>query len=303
MEILFEDIYLAKGYNRSLIIDLTRNKHFLISNNWSKLLFDINRRECFSKLDDKELYSFLKENELIVNLDESLLGNFTSIPSSYETPNHFESFLIHVSKNNLKDIISFLAVKENVCATKVIRFFFDKDIDIRFKEIIFKSIYYFQIETSIILYCDNVDVLISELYPRVLQSKIKIKNNSNLLNILSEEDVIFPVFISNLYQMLNSDRFNTYIYKVLSINKDGNIDWLHKKVSIKNLLANEVDLLTILNDISFNQISQIPLTEIEICKDCEFNRICIDSRVPVKFKRKWKKEDCNYNPYLSIWKG
>ena len=42
-----------------------------------------------------------------------------------------------------------------------------------------------------------------------------------------------------------------------------------------------------------------------MCKDCEFRNICVDIRVPYKrVENEWyHKSECNYNPYISKWKG
>ena len=44
---------------------------------------------------------------------------------------------------------------------------------------------------------------------------------------------------------------------------------------------------------------------VEICKDCEFRYICADPSIPIKKDGEQyyhKNVQCNYNPYLNLWK-
>ena len=45
--------------------------------------------------------------------------------------------------------------------------------------------------------------------------------------------------------------------------------------------------------------------KIDICRDCEFRYMCIDSRIPKqRLDNTWYYEtECDYNPYISKWKG
>jgi hypothetical protein len=44
---------------------------------------------------------------------------------------------------------------------------------------------------------------------------------------------------------------------------------------------------------------------IEVCNVCEYRYMCIDKRVPVKRNNdSWYfEEECDYNPFISKWKG
>jgi len=57
----------------------------------------------------------------------------------------------------------------------------------------------------------------------------------------------------------------------------------------------------IMNDT--NEIAQIIKDKVDICKDCEFRRVCYDTRKPiVRSGGGWyHASECNYNPYICKW--
>jgi len=44
---------------------------------------------------------------------------------------------------------------------------------------------------------------------------------------------------------------------------------------------------------------------IDVCKDCEYRHMCVDSRLPNQRKDEssYHEEECSYNPYICKWKG
>jgi len=68
---------------------------------------------------------------------------------------------------------------------------------------------------------------------------------------------------------------------------------------------NEKSLKEYFNNPSKFKLWLIHKDLIDVCKDCEFRHMCVDSRLPIqRINGSWyHKTECNYNPYIGKWKG
>ena len=72
-----------------------------------------------------------------------------------------------------------------------------------------------------------------------------------------------------------------------------------------NEIKNIEDLKTIISSSEFQKYWLVHKEMCDVCKDCEFRHMCVDNRVPSQRKDgSWyHQQECNYNPYISKWKG
>jgi len=101
---------------------------------------------------------------------------------------------------------------------------------------------------------------------------------------------------------LEALKYNVYYNKKMFVDEVGNISNQYNGESYGNI--NNFVLANVIND-KFKKNWSISKDVIEVCKDCEFRYMCLDSRIPLKLKDdKYKYlSECNYNPYEATWKN
>jgi hypothetical protein len=116
------------------------------------------------------------------------------------------------------------------------------------------------------------------------------------------EPKIFLDFNPNINQLIESELFNTFLNKKIFVSNEGQLklseDFSYIFGSIQN---KDVDSYFLENLFIYWELTK---SKIDICKDCEFRRICIDFREP--FKRNsnsswYNKHECGYNPFICKW--
>ncbi|CAN5918018.1 hypothetical protein BH11BAC7_BH11BAC7_15790 [soil metagenome] len=106
----------------------------------------------------------------------------------------------------------------------------------------------------------------------------------------------------NAELFLEAKQFHTYYYKKVSIDNKGLLKNCTSHLRDFGKFSN-VDFLTIISSQEFQAVWFAKKDETEICKDCEFRYMCIDSReiFPRSADLWFHKEQCNYNPYNGRW--
>lgn len=139
MLLLFSDIMPVSGYLRSILIDVSRGKYYLIPNLWYALIVKYNGlitletiNETYSKKfrnQTEELLSFLNSNELIFSVDKSIANQFPEISDNYEYPFDFQNIVIQLSNQNIGLIQD--CISNNVFSKiKNLAFVLEKDVEI-----------------------------------------------------------------------------------------------------------------------------------------------------------------------------
>jgi hypothetical protein len=88
----------------------------------------------------------------------------------------------------------------------------------------------------------------------------------------------------------------------LSINKNGDIlNYLGYKNTFGKVNTHNIE--DIVFSSKFQKLWFVHKEQIDVCKDCEFRHICIDSREPLqRSDGTWYfQQECNYNPYICKW--
>lgn len=90
--------------------------------------------------------------------------------------------------------------------------------------------------------------------------------------------------------------------KMLFIDREGNV----KQTALGGAISSYKELgVNTLNELSASLLWNITKNKCDVCVDCEYRHMCIDARIPVLNKDAiWHFDsECNYNPYVSKWKG
>lgn len=116
----------------------------------------------------------------------------------------------------------------------------------------------------------------------------------------------WPLII-NIPFFTESQKHHTYFNRKIYIAKNGDIkNAPESKEIIGNINSNSTDELMEAIKVESNQRYWYVSKDLcDVCKHCEYRYMCMDNRVP--YQRKdggwYHKEECNYNPYISKWKG
>lgn len=316
---LFKDIVLTDGYNRSLVIDLTRGLHFLIPRLWSKILSRLNEkissrniRQYLENPDKKvlsDLYDFLIRNELFFEVDEQLISCFPSMQTTYETPAAFDRISICLSDKNSKEVVECFD-HEIIKNIRVVELYLEDGLFNRnfshLNDLIDKSnastLFSLRVNQK---FKKPVQELVKRYPPKiasVLYASSSIDKSRIGIGFIKNK---FPIFNIGRHCVFESRTKNPFFHKTLFIDTEGNfIDpgnaEKESKLNMVRLLRENPELL---DSMCHYEIADIPLSRVEICKECEFNRICIDYRAPYKNGNCYNKEDCSYNPYISKWEN
>lgn len=107
-------------------------------------------------------------------------------------------------------------------------------------------------------------------------------------------------FIINTNFFIESEEYNVYYNNKIFINHMGEVSNVFKGNTygvigeIENIIVDDV----------FKDLWATSKNNILICRDCEFRKMCLDSRIPIRNKKGEYQytTECNYNPYTAKWK-
>lgn len=264
---LFE-YHLSKGYRRNLLIDTNKKTLYYIPKNINKIEKIINN------------YTDFNLNTNLAEISTEFISNsFVEIFECEYNDIYFKLYL-ELSKINLTEYLIF-----HISNQLDLDSFIDKVIESE----------------------KNGELSIKYCY-LVIHNKLNInkhKGKSHLLEFISnstlleQRSIFLKNFKASLAVIFESFKYNTFFNKRLYITFDGFIKSYSKsndKIYIEEAISNIDNLFT-------NNLSNISKYQIDICKDCEFKNICVDSRIPLKrSENNWYfNTECNYNPYISKW--
>ena len=327
----------VKGFGRSIILDLHREKFDFIPNDLSKFISENNNK--LVNLNDfsgnrktiKSYIDFLSKSEYIFPkfLDANEIRLFPKLKLYYERPYIINSVILfdnvkaliklnelncYFIQLNIEIIFSYIPSRDEIqTICKLINKGIINSIAIIVIPIFHKSINYIIEEFS------NIDIFVRFCYSSILisdnlvlveKSKISILKYDKKIQIPTNElsQVNFSQFMINQYLYLESIKYNTYFNKKIFIDPEGNIKntlSLFETFSNINEIKNPNQLLKIVSDKKYQQYWHVNKKMIDVCKNCEFRHVCVDNRIPEQRKiNEWfMKNECNYNPYISKWKG
>lgn len=136
--------------------------------------------------------------------------------------------------------------------------------------------------------------------PNVFQFK---QEFAKLTRIIDGE-IPFPKFFPSMELYLESMNYHTYFHLKLYINRLGEIKGAQELDSVFGTLETISPSDASVGSVNQNY-SQAKKERCDICRDCEFRHICIDNRIPLSREDNFFffEDECNFNPYISKWKG
>jgi len=128
----FEDCIPVKGYQRSLLCDLTRGRHHFLPNDLANILQkNIIRKEEYTQLEYAEDYfDFLIENEFIFKTTEQELGLYPPMSLEWDYASKISNAVLEIGQEKTYDISKVLDQVMNLgCRFFTIIFDYATDID------------------------------------------------------------------------------------------------------------------------------------------------------------------------------
>lgn len=335
---LYSDIFPVKGFLRSIIFDLTKNKYFYIPND----LFDILQEEIdFSELNEKfpndskiikEYEKFLLKNDLIFSVNKDTMNSFPNIELNWQNPNRITNIIFDIEKDTsidnlikLDNEIGFLGVeallircfnRELFRDIKILIEFYGNSQNNYLRDIQLDIAYnnnYGKENIKIINDIANLPVIssINIYYPDVLDIK---KFKSDKISLIQKKvtnckgcGVIDNNIDSiNLNLISEAQRHNTCLNRKLSVDSDGFIKNCPSMSQSFGNIKNST-LVQALNYKDFKKYWNLTKDKIETCKDCEFRYICTDCRAYTERSHTVDGLDiskplkCGYDPYTGEW--
>jgi len=332
-------VRLVRGVKSSVILDLHRINWYRIPNSMHDFIVQNefqNINKCIQSIlikEDKavvkEYYQFLKAHELIFELQKNELKFFPVVTPIYDVPELITNILIHFGKTSLESIrIVFGEIEKMGCKHYQIKLdFLVKKEHLK----IIESIFY---KTDVL----SVNILIKELDTIIKENDLKeftedfgrikslfiynskksklIRSNTDMNNIVYLKSSINRVkncvsrddFVINPLSYSESLEFNLYFNRKLYIGENGeikNAPECEETFGNINDLKNVDELKQIIATPEFQKYWYIHKELCDVCKDCEFRHMCVDSRLPSQREDKswYHKTECNYNPYICKWEG
>ncbi len=331
----FSNCILVKGYNRSTINDVQRNKIYIIPNDIYYVIEKLNKKipisDVLKEYDEeektiiKEAIEFMVEEEYGFYCDYEEYDLFTSLNTTYSKPHLIDNIIIEFGRFDFKKLQKLRILVEELKVRSVSFVFYFSITENEINEIneMFKytTLENFEIYTrydSIYknTFFENIERWKSKIEKIVIfnsPEKITISYEKYLCNvymILKDYDnfdfcgsINSSHFDVNKDKVLESINFNSCLNKKLAIDREGNIKNCPVMRPIFGNIRNISEIKDIVKSRSFKKLWKIKKDEISICKDCEFRHVCTDCRVYIEDTEDLysKPSKCGYNPYTNEW--
>lgn len=333
--LLYSNCKVVRGYSRSVICDLQRNKIFPVPNslislfeNASQLYYkDIEKQLTTEEaLIFSEYLQFLAGNELGFFSSKLEAENFPVLSDEWDYPAVITNCIIDANEEIIFFHELFIRQLDTLgCQNLQIRFF--KSPQITHLEYLIEQVNRSEIKSlEFILadmleegYCNSVSSLIklqgkvstvllhSSLENKILQrsrhySALIVKSSEKVLSEKCCGIINQGYFHANVSTFTESLAHNTCLNRKISIDMDGNIkncpSMIESFGNIKDTTLEEA-----INKPGFKKYWNITKDEITKCKDCEFRRVCTDCRAYLEnpndiYSAPLK---CGYDPYTCEW--
>lgn len=329
----FSNIAVVKGYNRSIISDFQRNDFYYIPNTMADFLKNYEGKEIKDEIKDEirdkycDYIDFLIEKDLIFFCHEKEVKQFQEMSLEWDYPNKISNSIIeyddnkkHIFFKGLHFLLEigcedYLIVSNSSLSSQEINQILAYSTDYLLNSITF----YIGNDNS-----QNTDYLkIIKEHPNVLN--IVLFNSSKSSNIIHNEtfgnliqttkqldyedyEKDISLFNMSITHFCEAQQHNTYFNRKIFIGCNGEI----KNAPTSSIVFGNIEMLSdflsiedILQNPEFKELWFTSKSDTEVCRFCEYRFMCTDSRVPIKMREgKWFfKEECNYNPFISKWRG
>lgn len=327
---LYATNQLVKGFTQLLIMDLQRLDTYAFDPKFEKILYVLQKGVSdtqFAHLDD-EFRSFLKENELVFTCSEADV--FPEMIKSYESLGIIENVIIELNEmtscylQDMSKMIDLLTVqacfvriksttKEQLTQFLVLL----NSSTLRSMELAIDANLYKDIEGK-----EDFWIELLRSFPRVKRIVVFSAGSDKVLRYFQDAFIVFrknefPTFnrekrVSkerlhiNQELYFNNHSYNSYFSHKLFIRGDGSIMNAPEYAQVFGNIENPdavSGIQSIIRSSIFQKYWRVKKDDIEVCKDCEFRYMCVDSRLPKqKDNGHWYFDtECRYNPYIGKW--
>lgn len=322
--IFFEDCRVVKGYQRSIIYDLTRPSNSNVIPNSLLSVIENLKSHTIDKVlkahdkEDKEIIleyiDFLVKNEFAIIGDFYMKKHLIEFSLEESKPEIIENTIVCINDSNFANALFFLQkIQEYLCSRVELRIEhlsltnFEKLVT-SFEDSIFITVlmhskyvnnqYNEKIEKSINKEPRIIQHIIYNSLTSVINGKsIYTKTNVDFNNDCGIIDI--KNFSINRDFFISSNCGNSCLNKKLSLNLSGQIC---SCPSIKN--GQNIDTMDIfIKSKEYSSLATLKKDEIEICSDCEYRYMCLDCRAftDSSLRKNARPFKCNYNPYIGKW--
>lgn len=318
---LYESIRFVPGYNRTALLDLSREKILFLPNDFAEVLQKMNGKthleetlELHFPENHLEYLQFIEENELGFHCTPKESKRFDLLPLEWKNPAIITNAIVEVGDDINLDHFRWLAalgcqnlelqVVSEIGLIKTLEFLNDsicKNI-----VLVYKNPSQFKLQHATI----NKRVNETHVFEA---TAISVSDSTVFFHPYAyEQRGLVPSSTSflavNLTLYLESIGHNVFLHRKLFIDRFGNIKnapETSKTIHKGNQAIDLNELTKRIKSDEFTNLWNLPKSEIDVCSDCEFRHSCVCMRIPKQRPDKtwYYPVECDYNPYLSKWKN
>jgi SPASM domain peptide maturase of grasp-with-spasm system len=333
--LLCANVIPVKGFNRSIVCDLTRSSYHMIPNALCVILKDKTVKsfeQVLNKYSDgtiesietiREYFDFLISRDFIFY--SNFPDYFPNLELEWDFPAEVSNAVLDIKEFDLENTVSLFHQLETLgCNNVQLRFIQHYSLDVL-------TFLFSKMSHSII---DNIEVIMpyfndneTKKWKNFVKQELRLHfvqfyNAPNYETLLESKDgrgsvvtikdrfishkncgVISPFyFVTNIYAFTEAQQHNTCLNRKISIDTEG---YIRNCPSMPEHYGNIKDttLQEAMQHPDFKKYWFINKDQISVCKDCEFRYICTDCRAyrenPEDLYSKPLK--CGYNPYTCEW--
>lgn len=330
---LFEECRVVKGYSRSAVYELLRNRYKFIPNSLADLLLTCDgmsvaqiKKYYENKYDDTidEYIDFLLENEFVFFTDE--FDCFPQLNLEWHCNSQITNAVI--CDNNSSHNYDYLFDRLDAYNCRAIQFRFFQKCNKAYLVNIFEKlnnsrvtlievILPFNRELELVDYREIVlgNMRVTSFYIHSSPKDcIEFVDKEKLLPLYFSKDIIvdntFCGFIHpknfrvSMGMFCESQNYNSCLNRKLSIDENGHIKNCPSMTKSYGVL-NDQDLDIIISSDSFKDCWTSNKSKVKVCRVCEFRYMCLDCRAFVSDVNDnlSKPQKCKYNPFIAKWEG
>jgi len=330
----FANCFPVRGHTRTMICDIQRRRLFFVDNSYYELINALNENtigEVIDMLEGEDDYGefdkfvrFLLKNDLGEFVDD--LSLFPRIQPDWDHPSPITNAIIDIRDkphdfqkifNELDDLNCYyiqirsfgktdLAALTDIFAQTKGKCFRGIQVLIRYEKGVTEI-------RRLKQFTHQFPIALLSIYatPETYLKKIKSDNFYQNVCFISQEISsceacgvinLQSLYIPSLKGFLENMNFNGCLNRKISIDESGQVkNCPSMQRGFGDIM--ETSLRDVIKHEEFTRLWHITKDQIDICKDCEFRRICTDCRAYVEEKNNIysKPAKCSYNPYTGKW--
>lgn len=328
---VFSTCRIVYGFTRGAVYDLTRNKYYLVPIEFCDFLRRVDGMKLsdFNKLKENsqlgEYIDFVKKKEILFFVNETDSSCFSDLHFEHDSPSAAHTVVIEMNDTIPFDLPAFLIKTDKIGLENAV-FFTTNTLPILYIQNILQSFQRTRFQQIEIICRYDTGIEPASYFPlfhsaprlRKLSLHSAPKDHiyhaggeSARLFTFSESLARYPEpLVDYGYFKINVPFFteamlaNPFYNQKIFIDATGRLK--NAPYSKENFgFVDEIDVEEEIKQDRFRVLWQTRKDNIDVCKDCEFRYMCMDSRIPCVGRegRLYHETDCNYNPYICKWVG